>query len=60
MLGNDDVIAVGDVRIIFSLKDAADGGGVDLDATDTFEIFSEDAPTWISHSGNGARKPGKP
>ena len=60
VLGNNDVIAVGDVRIIYSLKGASDGDDADLDATDTFEILDQDAPSSINHAGNGARKPGKP
>jgi type II secretory pathway predicted ATPase ExeA len=38
VLASNDVIAVGDVRIIYSLKDGVEEAGIDLDATDTFEI----------------------
>ena len=37
-LSNKDVIAVGDVRIIYSLKHGLEEADIDLDATDTFEI----------------------
>ena len=37
-LANKDVIAVGDVRIIYSLKHGLEEADIDLDATDTFEI----------------------
>ena len=57
VLGNNDVIAVGDVRIIYSLKGASDGGDVDLDATDTFKILDEEALSSMYCAGIGARKP---
>ena len=56
VLGDNDVIAVGDVRIIYSLKGASDAGDLDLDATDTFEILAEDKPSSIRHAGTGACK----
>lgn len=37
-LANNDVIAVGDVRIIYTSKGAAETADIDLDSTDTFEI----------------------
>jgi type II secretory pathway predicted ATPase ExeA len=56
-LENNDVIAVGDVRIIYSLKGAIEDDDIDLDATDTFEIpdFSERSPA--DYAGNGKRAP---
>jgi type II secretory pathway predicted ATPase ExeA len=43
VLANNDVIAVGDVRIIYSSQDASGAEHVDLDATDTFEILNPNA-----------------
>ena len=56
-LANNDVIAVGDVRIIYSSKGAVDAGNVDLDATDTFAIPNLDALPRINGSnGIGGRR----
>ncbi len=57
VLANNDVIAVGDVRIIYSLKDGIKQGNIDLDATDTFEIpdFREPSPAGVA--ANGSRNP---
>ena len=44
-LTNNDVIAVGDVRIIYTSKGAAESQDIDLDATDTFEIPDYDEPS---------------
>lgn len=44
-LTNNDVIAVGDVRIIYTFKGAAESQEIDLDATDTFEIPGYDEPS---------------
>jgi type II secretory pathway predicted ATPase ExeA len=44
VLAPNDVIAVGDVRIIYSLKVGVDAEDIDLDATDTFEIPSIKEP----------------
>ena len=59
MLANNDVIAVGDVRIIYSSKGAIDRRKVDLDATDTFAIPKFDAYSHVS-SGNGIGARRKP
>ncbi len=59
VLTNNDVIAVGDVRIIYSSKGACEEKGIDLDSTDTFEILHEDAHLPINYVGNGIRKPDK-
>lgn len=58
MLANNDVIAVGDVRIIYSSKDVVDADQVDLDATDTFAIPNLDAPPRVNGSNGigGGRK----
>ncbi len=58
-LSNNDVIAVGDVRIIYSRKEVIEDDDVDLDATDTFEIpdFSDYSP--VDYAGNGKRAPRK-
>ncbi len=45
LLANNDVIAVGDVRIIYTSKGAAEPEDIDLDATDTFEIPNYDEPS---------------
>ena len=56
-LANNDVIAVGDVRIIYSSKGAVDAGNVDLDATDTFAIPNLEAPPRVNGSnGTGGRR----
>ncbi len=55
ILADNDVIAVGDVRIIYSSKNAADAEHVDLDATDTFEILNEDAYPPGNPAGNNVR-----
>jgi len=60
VLGNNDVIAVGDVKIIYSLKANAEVEDVDLDATDTFEIPKEDVQPSINYVGNGFREPDEP
>ena len=60
VLANNDVIAIGDVRIIYSLKGASEADDVDLDATDTFRILDVDAASSINRAGNGMRKPVKP
>jgi pSer/pThr/pTyr-binding forkhead associated (FHA) protein len=60
VLSNNDVIAIGDVRIIYSLKGASAADDVDLDATDTFRILDVDAASSIAGAGNGMRKPVKP
>jgi hypothetical protein len=59
VLANNDVIAVGDVRIIYSLKDGIEEADVDLDATDTFEIPDIRKPSRARVAGNGSREPGK-
>ena len=58
-LANNDVIAMGDVRIIYSLKGSQDAGDVDLDATDTFEVAKLEGQSPINYVGNGFRRPGK-
>jgi hypothetical protein len=58
-LVNNDVIAVGDVRIIYSLKGSEDVDDIDLDATDTFEIPELEGESPINYVGNGFRRPGK-
>lgn len=58
-LANNDVIAMGDVRIIYSLKGSQDAGDVDLDATDTFEVPELEGQSPINYVGNGIRRPGK-
>jgi len=58
-LVNNDVIAVGDVRIIYSLKGSEDVDDIDLDATDTFEIPKLEGESPINYVGNGFRRPGK-
>ena len=59
VLANNDVIAVGDVRIIYSLKDGTEETAVDLDATDTFEIPDIREPSASRVAGNGSRDSGK-
>ena len=54
-LANNDVIAVGDVRIIYTSKGAAESEGIDLDATDTFEIPDYDEPSPITRVASGLR-----
>ncbi len=58
-LANNDVIAVGDVRIIYSQKDALDAGDIDLDATDTFEVPGIEGTASVRYAGNGRRPPRK-
>ena len=55
-LGNNDVIAVGDARIIFALKDGADSGAADLDATDTFRIPVREEHPPINFVGEAIRR----
>jgi len=59
VLENNDVIAVGDVRIIYSAKPAGEPEGVDLDLTDTFEIPSKHALSPIHYVGQRIRDRGK-
>ena len=55
-LTNNDVIAVGDVRIIYTSKCGADSEEIDLDATDTFEIpYYEDEESPITRVAAGIR-----
>lgn len=57
ILANNDVIAVGDVRIIYSSKGAVDTEDVDLDATDTFAIPKFDAQSRVNRGdGSGVRR----
>ena len=58
-LANNDVIAVGDVRIIYSLKGSEAVDDIDLDATDRFEIPELEGQSPINYVGNGFRRPGK-
>jgi len=60
VLENNDVIAVGDVRIIYSAKPAGEREDVDLDLTDTFEIYNEDAHPPINFIGQRIRERRKP
>jgi hypothetical protein len=53
VLENKDVIAVGDVRIIYSEKSADEAADVDLDATDTFEIPEQEEYSSINYVGKG-------
>jgi hypothetical protein len=53
VLENKDVVAVGDVRIIYSEKTADEADGVDLDATDTFEIPEHEEFPSINYVGKG-------
>ena len=54
-LANNDVIAVGDVRIIYTSKSAAQPEEIDLDATDTFEIPDYDQQSPITRAAMGMR-----
>ena len=56
VLENNDVIAVGDVRIIYSAKPPDEQDDVDLDLTDTFEIPNEDAHPPINFVGQRIRE----
>ena len=60
VLGNNDVIAVGDVKIIYSEKAADEADPVDLDATDTFEIPDQDEFSSINYVGKGVLHREKP
>jgi pSer/pThr/pTyr-binding forkhead associated (FHA) protein len=60
VLENKDVIAVGDVRIIYSEKVADEADGVDLDATDTFEIPEQEEFSSINYVGKGVLNREKP
>jgi hypothetical protein len=60
VLANNDVIAVGDVRIIYTSKNASGTEQVDLDATDTFEILNVDGHAPSIHVGNSVRARQKP
>ena len=53
MLGNKDVIAVGDVRIIYTERVADEAAAADLDATDTFEILEQETDSSINYVGKG-------
>jgi type II secretory pathway predicted ATPase ExeA len=55
VLADNDVIAVGDVRIIYSLKNGIDEAHIDLDATDTFEIPDIREPSPARVAGNVSR-----
>jgi type II secretory pathway predicted ATPase ExeA len=59
ILANNDVIAIGDVRIIYSSKGAAEADYIDLDATNTLKILDLSAFPPLDDGGNGSRKPGK-
>ncbi len=54
-LANNDVIAVGDVRIIYTSKGAAGREDIDLDATDTFEFPNFDEPSSTTRVAMGLR-----
>ena len=60
VLENNDVIAVGDVRVIYSEKAADAADGVDLDATDTFEIPEQEEYPSINYVGKGVLQREKP
>jgi type II secretory pathway predicted ATPase ExeA len=60
VLGNNDVIAVGDVKIIYSEKAADEADPVDLDATDTFEIPDQEEFSSINYVGKGVLHREKP
>ncbi len=60
VLGNKDVVAVGDVRIIYSETDVDASGTVDLDATDTFEVLQEQEESSINYVGKGVLNHHKP
>ena len=53
VLQNKDVLAVGDVRIIYSEMCSLGAAGVDLDATDTFRIADEEEDSSINCVGKG-------
>ena len=53
VLENKDVVAVGDVRIIYSEKSGNGAADVDLDATDTFRIADEEEVSSINYVGKG-------
>ena len=53
MLENNDVVAVGDVRIIYSEKVASESADADLDATDTFKIPEQEEHSSINYVGKG-------
>lgn len=60
VLANNDVVAVGDVRIIYFAKRADHDTDAELDMTDTFEIPAEDARPPITYVGRGILEQGKP
>lgn len=53
VLQNKDVLAVGDVRIIYSEMCSLGAAGLDLDATDTFRIVDEEEDSSINYVGKG-------
>jgi len=53
VLQNNDVVAVGDVRIIYSEKAASESADVDLDATDTFRVLEQEEHSSINYVGKG-------
>jgi hypothetical protein len=53
VLENKDVVAVGDVRIIYSEMGGCGAAGADLDATDTFRIADEEVEPSINYVGKG-------
>jgi pSer/pThr/pTyr-binding forkhead associated (FHA) protein len=53
VLQNKDVLAVGDVRIIYSEMCSRGAAGVDLDTTDTFRIADEEEDSSINYVGKG-------
>ena len=59
-LVNNDVIAIGDVRIIYSTNGSAGADDVDLDATDIFEIPDFAEQVLIDDVGPGARGKSEP
>jgi hypothetical protein len=59
ILANNDVIPIGDVRLIYSSKGAAEADYIDLDATNTLKILDLSAFPPLDDGGNGTRKPGK-
>lgn len=56
VLNNNDVIAIGDVRIIYSSKGSSEAENVDLDATDTLKIARADEHPPINYVSNGIRE----
>jgi len=60
VLRNNDVVAVGDVRIIYFAKRTDDTTDAQLDMTDTFEIPAEDVQPPITYVGRGLSQQGKP